>query len=191
MSILDERFDTLENKIKTKKFREKRGLGNEVSYYIFDYAAEDEFFIRERIDYIKKHNENSGDEYKIVVFDLYDIMIEILENKNYLEKCYALETKKGFQKICTAVANLLRVNSTDGMLVNYIQERIPNKAIIFITGIGKCYPIIRSHTVLNNLHLVIDKVPVVMFYPGEFNGQTLMLFGKIKDDNYYRAIKIV
>ena len=46
MSVLDERFDTLENKLKTKKFREKRGLGNEVSYYIFDYAAEDEFYVR-------------------------------------------------------------------------------------------------------------------------------------------------
>ena len=143
------------------------------------------------ITYIKKHYKNSADEYKIVVFDLYDIMIETLENKKYLEKCYALEAKKGFQKISTAVANLLRVNSTEGILVKYIQERIPNKAIIFITGIGKCYPIIRSHTVLNNLHLVIDKVPVVMFYPGKFNGQTLMLFGEIKDDNYYRAIKIV
>ena len=58
-------------------------------------------------------------------------------------------------------------NSTDGMIVNYIKEHTPEKAIIFITGIGKCYPIIRSHTVLNNLHLVIDKVPVVLFYPGK------------------------
>ena len=59
-------------------------------------------------------------------------------------------------------------NSTDGMIVNYIKEHTPEKAIIFITGIGKCYPIIRSHTVLNNLHLVIDKVPVVLFYPGKY-----------------------
>ena len=43
----------------------------------------------------------------------------------------------------------------------------------------------RSHTVLNNLHQVIDNVPVVLFYPGNYDGQELVLFGEIKDDNYY------
>lgn len=191
MSNLDDRLDLAEKKIKEPKFRENRGLGNEVGYYIFDYPAEDELYVRERINYIQKRNENSDDEYKIVVFDLYDIMIEILENKKYLDKCYTIEHKKGFQKVSNAVANLMRVNSTDGMIVNYIKEHTPDKAIIFITGIGKCYPIIRSHTVLNNLNLVIDKVPVVLFYPGKFDGQELVLFNEIKDDNYYRAFKLV
>ena len=132
-----------------------------------------------------------GDEYKIVVFDLYDIMIEILDNKKYLEKCYAMEKKNGFEKVSRAVSNMMKVNSTDGMIVHYIQEHTPEKAIIFITGIGKCYPIIRSHTVLNNLHLVIDNVPVVLFYPGSYDGQELVLFDEIKDDNYYRAFRLV
>ena len=117
--------------------------------------------------------------------------MKILEDKKYLDKCYSIEQKKGFQKGCNAVANLMKVNSTDGMIVNYIKEHTPEKAIIFITGIGKCYPIIRSHTVLNNLNLVIDKVPVVLFYPGKFDGQELVLFNEIKDDNYYRAFKLV
>lgn len=191
MSNLNDRLDSAENKIKEPKFRENRGLGNEVGYYIFDYPAEDELYVRERINYIQKRNENSGDEYKIVIFDLYDIMIEILQNKKYLEKCYSIEQKKGFQKVSSAVANLMKVNSTDGMIVKYIKEHTPDKAIVFITGIGKCYPIIRSHTVLNNLNLVIDKVPVVLFYPGKYDGQELILFNEIKDDNYYRAFKLV
>ncbi|MBU5461569.1 DUF1788 domain-containing protein [Lachnoclostridium sp. MSJ-17] len=191
MSNLNDRLDSAENKIKEPKFRENRGLGNEVGYYIFDYPAEDELYVRERINYIQKRNENSGDEYKIVIFDLYDIMIEILQNKKYLEKCYSIEQKKGFQKVSSAVANLMKVNSTDGLIVKYIKEHTPDKAIVFITGIGKCYPIIRSHTVLNNLNLVIDKVPVVLFYPGKYDGQELILFNEIKDDNYYRAFKLV
>lgn len=191
MSNLNDRLDSAENKIKEPKFRENRGLGNEVGYYIFDYPAEDELYVRERINYIQKRNENSGDEYKIVIFDLYDIMIEILQNKKYLEKCYSIEQKKGFQKVSSAVANLMKVNSTDGMIVKYIKEHTPDKAIVFITGIGKCYPIIRAHTVLNNLNLVIDKVPVVLFYPGKYDGQELILFNEIKDDNYYRAFKLV
>lgn len=191
MSNLDERLDSAEKKIKEPKFRENRGLGNEVGYYIFDYPAEEELYVRERINYIQKRNEDSSDEYKIVIFDLYDIMIKILEDKKYLDKCYSIEQKKGFQKVSNAVANLMKVNSTDGMIVNYIKKHTPEKAIIFITGIGKCYPIIRSHTVLNNLHLVIDKVPVILFYPGKYDGQELVLFNEIKDDNYYRAFKLV
>ena len=191
MSNLNDRLDLAEKKIKEPKFRENRGLGNEVGYYIFDYPAEDEMYVRERINYIQKRNENSGDEYKIIIFDLYDIMLEILQKKKYLEKCYSIEQKKGFQKVSNAVANLMKVNSTDGMIVKYIKEHTPDKAIVFITGIGKCYPIIRSHTVLNNLNLVIDKVPVVLFYPGKYDGQELILFNEIKDDNYYRAFKLV
>lgn len=191
MSYLDDRLDLAEKKIKEPKFRENRGLGNEVGYYIFDYPAEEELYVRERINYIQKRNEDNSDEYKIIIFDLYDIMIKILEDKKYLDKCYSIEQKKGFQKVSNAVANLMKVNSTDGMIVNYIKEHTPEKAIIFITGIGKCYPIIRSHTVLNNLHLVIDKVPVVLFYPGKYDGQELVLFNEIKDDNYYRAFKLV
>ena len=191
MSYLDDRLDLAEKKIKEPKFKENRGLGNEVGYYIFDYPAEEEMNVRERINYIQKRNEDSGDEYRIIIFDLYDIMIKILEDKKYLDKCYSIEQKKGFQKVSNAVANLMKVNSTDGMIVNYIKEHTPEKAIIFITGIGKCYPIIRSHTVLNNLHLVIDKVPVVLFYPGKYDGQELVLFNEIKDDNYYRAFKLV
>ncbi len=190
MSNLSDRLDLAEKRIREPKFRENRGLANEVGYYIFDYPAEDELYVRERIRYMQKHSQDSADEYKIVVYDLYDIMIELLQNKHYLEKSYAIEKKKGFQKVSTAVSNFLKVNSTDGMIVNYIREHTPEKAIILLTGIGKCYPIIRSHTVLNNLHLVIDKIPVVMFYPGKFDGQELKLFNEIKDDNYYRAFRL-
>ena len=191
MGKIEERFDLLKQKINSSKFRENRGLGNEVGYYIFDYPAEKELYVREQVDRMYKQSVSSSDEYKIIVFDLYDIMIEILDNKKYLEKCYAMEKKNGFEKVSRAVSNMMKVNSTDGMIVHYIQEHTPEKAIIFITGIGKCYPIIRSHTVLNNLHLVIDNVPVVLFYPGSYDGQELVLFDEIKDDNYYRAFRLV
>lgn len=188
---LVERFDKAEEVIAKPAFRANKGLGNEVGYYIFDYPAEEELYVRERIEYIRNKNEGSTDEYKIVAFDLYEIVISILKEKGYLEKCYDMEAKKGFQKVSTAVSNLMRITSTDGLIVEYIKERIPEKAVVFLTGIGKCFPIIRSHTVLNNLHQVVDTVPVVMFYPGKYDGQELILFNEIKDDNYYRAFKLV
>lgn len=191
MNTLDERLDKAEAMIKKPSFRKNKGLGNEVGYYIFDYPSEQELLVRERVEYIRKKNEQSDDEYRIVVFDLYEIIIEILKEKGYLEKCYEFEKKRGFDRITKAVGNMLRITAKDSLIVNYIMERTPEKAIVFLVGIGKCYPILRSHTVLNNLHQVIDNVPVVMFYPGKYDGQELILFGEIKDDNYYRAFKLV
>ena len=191
MKTLEERLDKAEALIKKPSFRKNKGLGNEVGYYIFDYPPEQELLVRERVEYIRKKNEQSDDEYRIVVFDLYEIIIEILKEKGYLEKCYEFEKKRGFDRITKAVGNMLRITAKDSLIVNYIRERTPEKAIVFLVGIGKCYPILRSHTVLNNLHQVIDNVPVVMFYPGKYDGQELILFGEIKDDNYYRAFKLV
>lgn len=191
MNVLDERFNRLEQKITGHAFRENKRLGNEVGYYIFDYPANEELYVRERIEYLKRKSDNHGFDFTIAVFDLYDIMIDVLESRGYMEKCYDMERKRGFQKVSTAVANLLKVNSTEGFLVEYVKAHTLENSVIFITGIGKCYPIIRSHTVLNNLHQVIDFAPVILFYPGKYSGQELTLFGEIKDDNYYRAFKIV
>lgn len=191
MNTLEERLDKAEAMIQKPSFRKNKGLGNEVGYYIFDYPPEQELLVRERVEYIRKKNEQSDDEYRIVVFDLYEIIIEILKEKGYLEKCYEFEKKRGFDRITKAVGNMLRITAKDSLIVYYIRERTPEKAIVFLVGIGKCYPILRSHTVLNNLHQVIDNVPVVMFYPGKYDGQELILFGEIKDDNYYRAFKLV
>lgn len=188
---LDEQFDRAEAIIKKPSFRENKGLGNEVGYYIFDYPAEQELLVRERIAYMKRKNEQSTDEYRIVEFDLYNIIIDILQQKGYLEKCFEFEKKRGFDRITKAVGNMLRITAKDSMIVSHIEKNTPEKSIVFLTGIGKCYPILRAHTVLNNLHQVIDHVPVVLFYPGKYDGQELMLFSEIKDDNYYRAFQLV
>ena len=191
MRSLDERLNEAEKMIGKPSFRENKGLSNEVGYYIFDYPPKDELYIREWVEYIRQKNENAPDGFKIVVYDLYDIIINILKEKGYLEKCYAFEEKKGFERITKAISSMLRITESENLIVKYIKERLEPNTVIFIIGIGKCYPILRSHNVLNNLHQVIDEVPVVMFYPGTYNTQELILFDKLKDDNYYRAFKLV
>jgi len=191
MASLEERLDKAERMIKTPSFRQNKGLGNEVGYYVFDYPAEQELNVRERIEYMKAKNAKSTDGFELVVFDLYDIVIDMLEQEGFMEQCFRFEKKKGMERIVKAVGNLLQIDNDAGMIVQYIQERTPEEAVIFLTGIGKCYPLLRSHKVLNNLHQAIDRVPVVMFYPGKYDGQELVLFSKIKDDNYYRAFRLV
>ena len=191
MMSLDERLDKAEKMIQAPAFRENIGLGNGVGCYIFDYPPEKELHIRERIEYIKKKNENSSDDYRVVVFDLYDIIIDTLIQKGFLEKCYEFEKTKGLERVTKAISSMLRITSPDSLIVNHIRDNTPEKAVVFITGIGKCYPILRSHIVLNNLRQVVDNVPVVLFYPGSYTGQELVLFGEIKDDNFYSAFKLV
>ena len=191
MTTLEERLDAVEQLIKRPEFRENKGLGNEVGYYVFDYPAEQELIVRERVQYMKSKNSKGTDGFELLVFDLYGILIEVLEEEGFLEQCVEFEKKKGMERIVKAVGNLLQINDDDSLIVKYIQERTPQEAVVFLTGIGKCYPLLRSHKVLNNLHQAMDRVPVVMFYPGKYDGQELVLFGSIKDDNYYRAFRLV
>ena len=188
---LAQQLDRLEAMLKKPSFRQNKGLGNEVGYYIFDYPPEWELVVRKRIERIQQKNAGAIEGFSVVVFDLYDIMIALLAEKGYLEKCFALERTKSFDRLAKAIGNTLRMTADDSLMVNYIKEHTPPDAVVFLTGIGKCYPILRSHTVLNNLHQAIDNVPVVMFYPGRYDGQSLVLFGEIKDDNYYRAFKLI
>lgn len=147
--------------------------------------------VRERIEYLKRKNERGDDDFKLRVFDLYNIIIDFLEKKNFMEKCYDFERKRGMERIVKAVSNSMKLNDDDSLIVQYIKEHTPENALVFLTGIGKSYPILRSHKVLNNLHQAFVRCPVVMFYPGFYNEQELILFHEIKDDNYYRAFRLV
>lgn len=191
MASLEERLDIAERIIKKPDFRQNKGLGNEVGYYVFDYPAEQELMVRERIEYLKSKNSKGTDGFELVVFDLYDTIIDILEKENFMDQCISFEKKKGMDRIVKAVGNLLQINDKESLIVKYIQENTPQEAVVFLVGVGKCYPVLRSHKVLNNLHQAIDRVPVVMFYPGKYDGQELVLFSEIKDDNYYRAFRLV
>ena len=188
---LTARLDAMEAAIKKPSFRQSSGKANEVNYWIFDYPPEKELEVRERIEYMKNKNQKGTDEYQLVVFDLYDIIIDFLERKNFIDKCYDFEKQRGFGRIVKAVSNSMKVSENDSLVVQYIQEHPPENAIVFLTGVGKCYPLLRSHNVLNNLHQSYLRAPVVMFFPGTYNEQELILFNEIKDDNYYRAFRLV
>jgi hypothetical protein len=191
MRNIDDRLAKIEEKITDKDFLKNKGLGNEVGYYIFDYSPKDELYVRSHIAYLKEKINKSNTGLKIVEFDLYNIVINVLKDRGYLEKCFKFEKTKGIDYAFEAIIKMLRLTNKNNIIVNHIVENTPAGSVVFITGVGKCFPFIRSHNVLNTLHQVLDSVPVVMFFPGEYSGQDLQLFGTIKDDNYYRAFKLV
>lgn len=191
MKTIYERLDRILPKLMEKSFRENKGLGNEIGYYIFDYDPKDEMLVREHISFMKQKVNNDVSEIRIKEFDLYEIMLEILEEKGYLKKVLDMEEKRGTEKILNPIKKTLRLTQKNCLIVSYIKERVEKNDIVFLTGVGKAWPIIRSHTVLNALHSVIDEVPLVMFFPGTYSGSELVLFDEIKDDNYYRAFRLI
>lgn len=187
---LTKRLNAIEDIVSEEEFRQNKGLGNDIGYYIFDYPPSNELEVRDFIKVMVKRVNGSNLGFQIVVFDLYEIIFDVLESKGYLEKCEEIEKEKGTEHLSKAIGKMLRLTSVKNPVVTYIYENTPKNSVVFLTGIGSSYPILRAHNILNNLQQVLDTVPVVMFYPGEYTGQELRLFGTMKDDNFYRAFPL-
>lgn len=190
---LDERLNLIEDKISEKSFRENKGLGNEVGYYIFDYNPKDELFVRNHVKYLKDKINNSNRGFKIIEFDLFHLMIEVLQEEGYLEAFFELEKENGFFDMADNLVETLGLDETNelNLIISKILSEDLTDSVVFLTGVGKCHPIIASHNILNNLHQVLDSVPVILFYPGEYSGQDLRLFNSLDTKNYYRAFHLV
>jgi alanine-alpha-ketoisovalerate/valine-pyruvate aminotransferase len=158
MANINRRLDKIIPKIKEDKFIQGRGLGNEISFYVFDYEPSEELIVR-----------------------------EIVKEKKIFDQVFKMEEKQGKDALFKAMTTFAKPE----IFLQKIKEQLGDHNIVFITGVGKVYPIVRSHNILNNLQEVIDKTPVIMFFPGKYDGQSLQLFGKFKDDNYYRAFRLV
>ena len=191
MKSLNDRLKELEPKILDINFRTNRGTANEVNFWIVDYEAEDEMQVRDHVETLAKHINNNYDYINIKIIDLYDIMIDVLEEKGYLEKVMQMEKIKGSFEVIEPIKRTLRLTLDNDLVVAKISEGLtPEKDVVFLVGVGKAWPIIRSHTVLNNLHSRVDNNALVMFFPGSYTSK-LSLFDEITDDNYYRAFKLV
>lgn len=187
MTNINKRLEKIEEKIKEDSFIEGRGLGNEISFYIFDYDPRHELIVREHIKRLKKTFSREIYNRRIIEFDLYKMLLELAKEKRIFEQIFEIEEKFSSEKLLKALTDF----AIPDIFLDKIEQNLANHNVIFITGVGKVYPFVRSHTILNNLQERVDNIPVVMFYPGEYDGQSLNLFNKFKDDNYYRAFQLV
>ncbi len=187
----EERLDRMEEQVKDPSLRSSRGRANEVNYWVFDYPPSKELAVRAHIDEMKAKNAKGNYDFELVVYDLYDMIIDILESRGFLEMTCRFETDGGLERITDAVGSLLRIDDNDNLLVRHICENTPENAVVFLTGVGKCYPVLRSHKVLNSLSQSFKRAPVVLFFPGTYDESSLMLLNEIKDDDYYRAFRLV
>ena len=102
---------------------------------------------------------------------------------------FEVEKRKDKEKFKRALQST--VNIHDRLIPASIERLSASEPqILLIKGVSSVYPFIRSHTVLNNLQSAVKHIPTVMFFSGAYSGNSLNLFGLMKDDNYYRAFNI-
>lgn len=188
---LNERFVELEDRMISVDALTKYGTANDLKFYIFDYSPKDEPIIRKEVKKLLDRNPN------IKEFDLYEMMLQIIEDEGYMDDVLRMESDYEKDLLLREVFQpLLSVEEEDNSFLEVFKESVPDdgNTIVLITGVGKAFPIIRSHTILNNLQSIFRHNPVVMMYPGRYeikNAMTLRLFERLDDDNYYRAFPLV
>ena len=207
---IDADFDKLRRIMESLSFRRSTGMAGEQAFYIYDYPPIQELDVAEHIPQLVKQLQTmtpkADDDYasRVLVIDLYDVAIEALRNRGVLEKVLGIEEKRHQvvssnvreDRFLSLLNNMLGADAQqvpDLITKHYENAREDNNAdIVFLTGVGKVYPYIRAHTLLNTLQGRIDDCPLVLFYPGTYasksaSGSTLTLFGCLPEDNYYRA----
>ena len=176
-----------------KRFLKMEGLSNEVPFFIYPYAPEDAVAVAQAKKRIKNRLSQKGISVREV--NLYNLSIEILKDRGVWERVLAAEPDQDKEDFRELLQGML-----DPQL--HIAPAILSKIddgefdIFFLTGIGEVFPYIRSHNVLNNLQSVVKGKPMLMFFPGRYEqsdtlGSSLVLFGRLKDDQYYRAKNIL
>ena len=177
-----------------KRFLQMEGLSNEVPFFIYPYAPEASRAVAKAKKRIKtKLSTQHGITVREV--NLYDLSVEILKERGVWQRVLKVEPdldKEDFRELLQGmldpqlhIAPAIRAKIEDGAF-----------DIFFLTGIGEVFPYIRSHNVLNNLQSVVTGKPMLMFFPGRYEqsdtlGSSLVLFGRLKDDQYYRAKNIL
>ena len=184
---LGEKFEKLYQTFINENFLSMKALGGEIPFYISSYNPNQEVNVFDEVGRLINRLKISG--VSVYEINLFSLVIEMLKERGILDKIIDKEPDLSKEKLYKTLQGAI---DTQKYLIPKIQELTSNNLsnIVFLTGIGQVYPFIRSHSVLNNLQNSIKDRPTVMFFPGIYDGTSLSLFGKLKDDNYYRAFNL-
>lgn len=181
--------------LSSRRFLRMEGLGNEVPFFIWAYPPERELQAADAAGRIRTALQTRRG-LTVITIDLFDLAIGMLGERGVLDRLDALEPRRGKGSFRH---DLQRMLDPEKHIAPAIKKRLdsqPGYDILFLTGIGKVFPFIRTHTVLNNLQTVASRRPMLVFFPGEYRqsatlGSALVLFGELADDQYYRAKNIL
>jgi hypothetical protein len=172
-----------------KRFLNMEGLSGEVPFFIYPYEPADAPEIASSKQRIKTKLSQQG----IAVFEInvYDLAVELLHERGVWDDLIAMEPITPKDDFREGLRSMLDPGDD---LAPAIRAKLKSQPfdIFFLTGIGEVFPYIRSHNLLNNIQKIASDKPMLMFFPGRYEqsqtlGSSLVLFGVMKDDQYYRA----
>lgn len=187
--LLTDRLNQILPKVISDEFLRGTGIGNEIAFYIFDYPPEEELRVREHLRFLLDHIPKQKPGLRVKHINLFDFVLDYLKSRNLLDKALKMQQEKGDEALKKALSGPLHENKLAAVFAEVAQP--DHHDLVLISGVGSVWPLLRSHTLLNNLHPIMGRTPLVMFYPGRYDGQSLRLFGKLMNNNYYRAFKLV
>lgn len=186
---LTDRLNAVLPRITSPEFLSGSGLGNEIAFYIFDYPAEEELRVREHVAFLVEQAPKKRPGLRINHVNLFDVVIDHLKSRNLLDRAIKKQQLEGDGSLLKSLKTVLDAEKIAPVFVEAAKPK--DHDLVLVSGVGSVWPVLRTHTLLNNLHAPMGTTPLVIFYPGKFDGLSLRLFNKVESKNYYRAFKLV
>lgn len=184
---LGARLERLPGVLARRDLYESKGLGNEVNFHVFAYPPQAASVVEGYVPKLVQRLADKG--VQAFVFDVFGEMIATLRESGHLDKALELERGKGTLALAKAIRKMLHPRALAERLQRRRQEQ-PHD-LILVSGVGGAYPLVRAHQLLNNLHAEVEDVPLVLLYPGSYDGTAFRLFERLDDENHYRAFVLV
>lgn len=186
----EERLNQILPRITSKDFLTNQGLGNEIGFWIFDYPPEREMDMRAFLrDVIEPALAKHQPPIRSTSVDLFELVIGLLQERGLLDKAIEMQKNKGDEAVLGALRSVLKEDKIAQKLMTQID--LPSLDMVILSGVGAVYPMLRTHTLLSALHPHMKDKPLLMLFPGRYDGYSLRLFNKLAEDHYYRAFRLV
>lgn len=186
---LQQRLNKIPDIILSNDFLNKKGLGGDLCFWIFDYAPKYELQVREYIAFLNDLLARKHSYLQVANINLLENLVDYLKERKLLDRAFQLQKSKGDEALMKALAGPLHMDKFVPFLLKH--NNIQDQDLVLFSGVGSVWPLLRAHNLLNSLHADLGHVPLVLFYPGEYTGKDLSLFNRIPSNNYYRAFKLV
>jgi len=189
---MSERLEHLYSVISSQRFLKMQGLNNEVPFFICAYQSKDSVEMEQLQAQLVSRLEQSG--VQVLQVNIYDLAIALLQERGIWQQIIDIETSVSKEELKELLQGVL---DPDTHLVPAIAQKMQDAdfKVIFLNGVGEVFPYIRTHSILNNLQSTATQIPTLIFFSGEYSqslesGASLELFGRLRDDRYYRAFNI-
>ncbi len=180
------RLDALREEIQKENFLLGKGLSNEVNIQIFCYEPEDEMIVRHFVNQLLV---DQALQCRIVERNLYQMFLQICDENRITDRIPKMEERKGGENLLRQMSGV--VTKDEFITKAQFEGRTPGKDVLLITGVGEAFPFIRVHTLLEALQPAFPDIPILVMYPGKFEGHEFKLFNRLTANPYYRAFNII